>query len=906
MKKMHTHTLLHEGTRLVVLFFLVLIACNGFAQDQYARPITIDTNSLDVNSKCKRIKVYTFDNNPEIRWIVGTKNRPEGTVTDSSCYLLFPDAFLPTLDEKSGNMVYDGDTIPLDGVVFGNIKVANYSNRIRLKEVPKLNARLELHRTVFRFNEDSIRERFCEESILYKKYMDSVIGFKDQVFLCFDNEKDLRFALIVNDTTLVRRNDFDAKNKKIELNSSLVAQILKDKHEDLLKPKVYPAQVDSKFAVVARGRMYCFIKDYNIDVNEDRSAVPPMSKSSNRIPWLWIIIGLLALAVIITFFILIKTGKLGTGKNKKNAQRKFTFSLGAILKPSEYNDAIADLNEIAKKESINFEVDPNERIISFTIDKENVNLFRDENKNSFFAKLKEYIEKAKTSPKKHNIPSQDTEKLTQIEEAKETVAEIEKFVAQFAQQHENGEDQIAEDSQDNGNNENQPTDEQFSKKDREDAENWKSLRLAMGNNAPKNAKELINRIEDLNAEIALWKEKTKYDNPSKAENGINKLNDSINVLQEKKNNLEIQVGELNGTIKEIQNNPKSFKDEKGYDELTKLIKDAEKGSEVRDLMNNDPNEVDKNSATGILVRKGQIFDKYVEIDDSVFKDKDSESKIRKAIEKSKIAMQVRKGNFLDKAKDDVKLLNKDEENYLGECKLKEFIAFIVNPDKILETSDYTNTGLFKMVKDLDTFIKAKADKNEPVSIDGFTSNWLKERLTVLVAGYNDNLKVEHVASLLGKEGYNTESLKPNVKQVFDNASSYIGFGLYRNYWKNIVSPLFTALNELQNHDVVYNTRILMFYTSQFYSIANIMNEIFGDTSYSTKRPKLNVALFNGANAPVPDNRVGFPKLDDSSLNDCLFEYKGAEGEDAKVRFLKQYKPLPFILIYNYYSDNILS
>ena len=200
---------------------------------------------------------------------------------------------------------------------------------------------------------------------------------------------------------------------------------------------------------------------------------------------------------------------------------------------------------------------------------------------------------------------------------------------------------------------------------------------------------------------------------------------------------------------------------------------------------------------------------------------------------------------------------------------------------------------------------ANSKDRKPIKMDELQYNWLKDRLEEVIKGYNANLDVESVASKHGTPDFDPSHLQADVRLVFDDALRYLKFGEYKNYWKNITSPLFNILDSLPTHDEIHNIRALMFYTSQFYSIACIMNEIYGDQSYSTIRPKLNVGLFN-TNATPELTPMGFPQLDEATLQECRFEYKGASDEDARVKYLKQYKPLPFIFIFSYFDDNILS
>ncbi|MBR1991962.1 MAG: hypothetical protein IJ986_06795 [Bacteroidales bacterium] len=130
------------------------------------------------------------------------------------------------------------------------------------------------------------------------------------------------------------------------------------------------------------------------------------------------------------------------------------------------------------------------------------------------------------------------------------------------------------------------------------------------------------------------------------------------------------------------------------------------------------------------------------------------------------------------------------------------------------------------------------------------------------------------------------------------------FEKYKNYWNNLLSPLLNTLCQLSKNDEVYNTRALLFYAAQLYSISCIMNEIHSGNTSAERQHQANVSVFNNATAPF-QNELGIPATE-TSLNDFEFQYENAPGEVEMINYLKKYKPLPFIFINSFYSDRILS
>ena len=887
--------------RLLVAFVAVFLAIGGYAQEQhFARLLTLETDSTVIT-------VYTFDNDSTNRWIKGTKNKPNGIITDTSYYFLLHGAFLPTLGERSGNMWYDGEIIPLDGVVFGSIKVSNIANQKVVEDLPELKLSLEWRRTVFGYDKTRIvygGDTILLDNKLLEKYKDSIEQSRkeDKVVLRVECDKfsdnKHHFAIIVKDSPKpIKRKDFII-GKEVELGSDLITKLgirLNDEQTD-----VEPIE---RIAVVARGCPYSFIKEVQFAQNEDRTKILQVPKENRSFPlWIWIAFGVLVLVALCFFVLRFFFKKKTKGKSRK----KFSFDLGSILVDTAYPDLIAKLQNCSET-SMNFKEDPEKGVVSFEVNSGNVKQLAQslESQQGFLYELKKFIEEAKPD----RLPPQKKAAFAKkIEAAKRQLDEINKYVMQLM----GLKDEADEEGHVDTNDESSP---QIIEGLKNELETYKKafadLQRVLGENYQKPS-ELVEKVaelkrnkKNLQEEVESWKTQTDFDSPYAAHDGISKLKSSIKTLQEKNAILEAEKGKLKNTVDRVKDDPKSFKGDKEFRKLSDLIVDAEEGGKVRDKLNSDPDAIEPNSNTGILVRKGRILDKYVLIANDIFKKKDSETEIEKAIKDSPIAIRVRKGDFLDKAKDDVAMIRNDEQGWLGDCELKTFIEYIVNPDGILKTKTRTNTGLYKLMYDIDNQIATSGIARKKIDMDNLQYNWLKQRIEKVVEGYDDYLNVEFVASRYGTPEFDTMDLKGDVKLVIDCAESYRKFGEYKHYWKNIASPLFNTLDSLQAHDEIHNTRALMFYTSQFYSIACIMNEIYGDLSYSTVRPKYNASLFNSIANPAP-TYYGFPILDEETLQKCRFEYKGAPDEDAKVKYMKQYKPLPFIFIFSYFDDNTLA
>ena len=213
--------------RFLAAVIAMFLAFGGYAQEKYARPVTLETDSTV-------IKVYTFDYDSTKRWIEGTKNKPNGTITDTSYYCLLRDTYLPTLEEKSGNMLYDGEMIPLDGVVFGSIKVSNFANKKAIEEVPELRINLEWRRTVFGYDKTRIvygGDTIQLDNKLLEKYKDSIDKSRtvDKIVLRVECDKfsdnKHHFAIMVKDSPKpIKRKDFII-GEEVELDPDLTTKL---------------------------------------------------------------------------------------------------------------------------------------------------------------------------------------------------------------------------------------------------------------------------------------------------------------------------------------------------------------------------------------------------------------------------------------------------------------------------------------------------------------------------------------------------------------------------------------------------------------------------------------------------------------------------------------------------------
>lgn len=922
--------------RIMATLIGIFLTFLSFAENKplevpYARQIKLDRAP-------KNVRVRTSDNrtNYVIIAIDDKKNIYDADSVPSGIqvqyYALIEGAWMQTTKKDCGNMLFDNDTLLFDKVSSALFSVG--ANKKPLSEHPMLDASLVLKRTRYKYRDE------------FKDYIDSLAHpDNDEYYLRVPinvEGKHVPFWLVVNDTVLIDQL-FECAEQELLLDSVTLSKLGLPNDPNWDKDTLVNIR---RIQVIPEGHVPSYINKMFVEVKIeiDEGATPPEQSASESDPksfWsrLWehvktmdkkgiLVIVLLVILIAIIVFGALKWREIlsfikkSGGKSKQS--KRFRFKLGKIGQEGKVKEVIANLSQLADS-SMNFK--SKNLVISFDVNDSNFDRFvsqksgeqdEQQTKEDFYEVLKGFVYKA---TRQGLSGDQKRSFDDELQKAKDTLDAIDTFVKQH---------------QGVGvpKNEEDPRQELEKYKTvfinllkimgiktvsgfdeavellEGSVGKWEELKVRLGEPELKDPSEVANRISSLqNAynrqqeEIGNWKSQTGFDTYASAKTGIEKLKKTIDNLNKEKSNLETKKAELESVVNRVQNDPKSFKGDKDFKELSKLIEDAEEGSNLREELNNKPDKIDRESPTGILVRKGRIFNQYVTIEDKVFKGRDSDSKVAECVANSPIAIQVKKGDFLDKAKNDVKLIREDTEGWIGDSDLKKFVELIVNPDQILN-SKWVKTGLYKLVSDVESF-KDKMENKEEIKLDDLNSIWLTKRIGGLVDSYNKYLEEVRVASLFGKDAYDTSRLEPVVKVVYDAAFSYLKFGAYKNYWVNIVKPLLDTLGNLQNHIEPENTRALMFYASQFYSIACIMNRIYGDQSFAPKRAEINVSLFNTDVAPAQTS-LGFPQLDSDSLMSCKFEYTSDEGEDKKVRYLKQYKPMPFIFIESYYDDNILS
>lgn len=356
-------------------------------------------------------------------------------------------------------------------------------------------------------------------------------------------------------------------------------------------------------------------------------------------------------------------------------------------------------------------------------------------------------------------------------------------------------------------------------------------------------KELLDKIDSCNDIIEKW-QSIGFDNPKKAKNEIDDLKKDNNIL----NQIKDDYDEL---VQALKTKPQSLKENRKFSKLSAIIEKAEYADKIMD----NPELVDKDSKTGQIIKKGRDFERCLENPQIVLNASEYKS--------TNLAHDLKNSYLLDKIKNNVGLIMNDSDNDFKDTDLKNMLSFVYDPKTIANTK-YKDTGLYKLITSIENL-----STKDGANINNINYEWLKEHLSFIV----------------------------------ENATKYLHFGAYKYYWKNMSGQLLSALNDLHNNDDIYNTRLLLFYASQLLSISCIMSKIHGDYRLSSTRFEANVSVFN-VEKPMPLSEFGIPvsKVD---LNDYLFEYKGDPDEDDKIDFLKKYKPLPFVFINSYYSDNIL-
>ena len=225
-------------------------------------------------------------------------------------------------------------------------------------------------------------------------------------------------------------------------------------------------------------------------------------------------------------------------------------------------------------------------------------------------------------------------------------------------------------------------------------------------------------------------------------------------------------------------------------------------------------------------------------------------------------------------------------------KAEKYDRFCQNPDSVAK--DAENDEIVKRIK-LAHYFRQLLDNPKIIFGEDIFKN---RKLTDAIR-----------KGLLFDEIKSNPGLVTAEKELADTALSQIikafqKFENYKNYWNNLQSPLLNTLCQLSKNDEVYNTRALLFYAAQLYSISCVMNEIHSGNTSAERQHQANVSVFNNATAPS-QNELGVPATE-TSLNDFEFQYENAPNEVEMVNFLKKYKPLPFIFINSFYSDRILS
>jgi hypothetical protein len=223
------------------------------------------------------------------------------------------------------------------------------------------------------------------------------------------------------------------------------------------------------------------------------------------------------------------------------------------------------------------------------------------------------------------------------------------------------------------------------------------------------------------------------------------------------------------------------------------------------------------------------------------------------------------------------------------------------PEQIV-SSGFSDKGLYKLIKDIQEF----ANSTESYEPGGMRYKWLVDTLSKKIINSNRYINTLKIANAFDKDS-DVNALEGSIKDVFQKAKSYLQLDGYKNYWRNLQNPLFNTLNQLSKfkNDEKHNMRALIFYASQLYSIACVMNEAYGDDSVPTKRHKINISVFNTDVEPTM-GAYGFPQPNQDLLETCPYEAKNRPNEEAMCQYLSTYKPLPFIFINYYYSDDVLS
>lgn len=354
-------------------------------------------------------------------------------------------------------------------------------------------------------------------------------------------------------------------------------------------------------------------------------------------------------------------------------------------------------------------------------------------------------------------------------------------------------------------------------------------------------------IEELQQELAELKE----------ENAT--LTEQYSGLNETNRGLQEEKDALQGVVDKMKANPRQFKDKEGYDALSKIIAMADKADRQKQELETHPDLFGESTPTGKMIEQGKLLKKIME---DAFSEKDNE--------------------------------------LLAGSDLQRVLGYFEAPETIL--GDHRKTlGLYKLIENIK---QLHGDPQVPIASETISYDWLKDKLEGVIGDCNRWLTIKEVAGNYGSDLFDAHDVPEEVAKVFEGAKQFQELENYRNYWRNIVDPLSQMLEKLWKNENTDNTRALMFYASQFYSIACIMSDLYGSPQPVT-RAKLNVRVFNGLEEPII-TELGLPKMDEEDLNKCRFEYRGGDEEGTKLHYLSQFMPMPFIFIQSYYPDDILN
>ena len=358
----------------LIVVVLLFVIHNAVGQDVWVRPLAFGPG-VDTTT----IMVLTYDTANNKRWIPGTNiSKPNDckNVTDTSFYLLPNGAYLPTTQEKMGDMLYDNELLPFDRVVMNTFKVANFEDKKKLTEVPPLNVELVYQRTSYQFK-DTI-----ETALEYQKFRDSVIGVRDTMYMIVKSDnlatKDtkIRLLLVVNNKDVLF-DDSIAVGNPILLDTAIMIQKLElSKFVSDLKEPLPSAMPVPRIMVSAKGRTISFIKGIHTEKTIDKTTKIPklFPKNEKNYLWLWIFIGAFVLLGVLATFLLIKKPEF---LFKKKESRKFDFDFKQIDDENNVEKVINKLRELAHQDdSLNFiEVEGKKHRFSFYINQNNANRF---------------------------------------------------------------------------------------------------------------------------------------------------------------------------------------------------------------------------------------------------------------------------------------------------------------------------------------------------------------------------------------------------------------------------------------------------------------------------------------------------------------------------------------------------